>query len=155
MNPLLEWILHHQRADWASAQTRANYERINGTNYVQGGTPAQQQAAGDAAWARARGQAFQQERVRDALLGVRPSQDVASALFGRLAGARGTITVPVLALGTGFGGVTAAREIEVEVPGSATGAEMQQLIDDAVAALPDESDVTLTDGIIMYGATAA
>lgn len=152
MNPLLQWILRHERGQWAAPATRQRYERLfPGSLAPPNPTPAQAREA-DRLWRSALGTAFHLDKVRNALLNVQPGRYISGALIGLMAGARGPIQIPVLATGIGPLGVPVATRIVVDVPAMATGAQMRQCIADAVAAAAPKSDVPYTSGIIMFGA---
>lgn len=151
MNPILQWILHHERGQWASARTRARYEQLFGPlSGSPAPTPAQA-AEGNRLWRSALGQAFYQDRVRQAIVTTLPNAPVAMNLYLLMKDRRGPLTIPVRVVGVGPFAASASRDIDVQIPAGATGQVMWDLIDAAIAADKYLGNVTVTGVFILHG----
>lgn len=147
MDPL-EWIELHRREDWATAQTRADYE-------AEYGRPA---GVSDAQWATqwrsAVSSAFQRERVSNALDDASGSQVVGDVLFGLLTFGQ-QVVVRIRVTGTDAYGHRASVPVDVTVNRGDDMNELWRLAHEAIENDPSASGLDIEDISVMSGSYAA
>lgn len=147
MDPL-DWIELHRREDWATAQTRAEYE-------AEFGRPA---GLTDAQWATqwrsAVSSAFQRERVADAISGAYTHQTMGAVLYGLLSFGQ-EVVVRIRVTGTDASGHRASVPVDVHVRREDTIDDLWRLAHEAIEADPSASGLDIESLDVMSGSYAA